>query len=231
MSRCCYCQRELPGLETLCQACFDAGYDRVVHPKPWWQRVQLRPRFTRANVIGFFVSLALAFVLLRFDFPYFRAHRMWNTGPSALLSILIASFAFFYQARLRSAVVATHANSLAGANSLKPKLNLRKLVLLVVIEAAAGLLLCSLFMFVPLAVQILIAGASCVIVEFENMTFPKNRSLGSFLCGLTALASVCCAVAWRVTGQELWSRWMVVGVCLMAGLVFLDRRQEWLGLG
>jgi drug/metabolite transporter (DMT)-like permease len=39
MSRCQYCRCEVPGLATLCDKCFEAGYDRVVNPKPWRQRI------------------------------------------------------------------------------------------------------------------------------------------------------------------------------------------------
>ena len=49
MSRCPYCGRELPGFETLCQKCLDAGYDRIAHPMPWWQRM----RFTQDCVYVF----------------------------------------------------------------------------------------------------------------------------------------------------------------------------------
>jgi len=51
MSRCPCCRRELPGVETLCDQCFRAGYDRVTHPQPWWHR--LRPRFARGNFAAF----------------------------------------------------------------------------------------------------------------------------------------------------------------------------------
>jgi hypothetical protein len=41
VSQCPYCRRELPGFETLCQDCFEAGYDQVLHPIPWWRRMRL----------------------------------------------------------------------------------------------------------------------------------------------------------------------------------------------
>ncbi len=41
VSQCPYCRRELPGFETLCQNCFEEGYDQVLHPIPWWRRMRL----------------------------------------------------------------------------------------------------------------------------------------------------------------------------------------------
>ncbi len=102
--------------------------------------------------------------------------------------------------------------------------------LMVLIEAIAGLFLYALFTFMPLALQMLVATACWGIVAIDNLTFPKNKSLGSVLCGITGAATFSCGVAWRITNGETWSRLMPVGTCLLAGLIFLDRREQWLDL-
>ena len=93
-------------------------------------------------------------------------------------------------------------------------------------EAIAGALLYGFFTFMPVAVQMLIAVASWLIVVNENLTFPKNKGIGSLLCGITAVAGFSCFMMWRITHEEIWSRLMLVGTCLLAALIFLDRRQE-----
>ena len=74
----------------------------------------------------------------------------------------------------------------------------------------------------------LISVACWVIVRIERWTFPKNKSLASLLCAVTGVAVLLCWLAWRITHEQVWSSLGLVGVCLMAGLIFLDRRQEWL---
>lgn len=103
-----------------------------------------------------------------------------------------------------------------------------RLLLMILGEGIAGAFLYALFAFMPIAFQVLVAVLSWVIVVNENLTFPKNKSLGSILCGITGAATFCCGVAWRLTDQEFWSKLMLVGTCLLAALIFLDRRQEWL---
>jgi hypothetical protein len=105
-----------------------------------------------------------------------------------------------------------------------------RLPLMILGEAIAGVLLYVFFTFMPVAVQMLIALASWLIVVNENLTFPKNKSLGSVLCGITAVASSSCFMVWRITHEETWSRLILVGICLLAALIFLDRRQGWLDL-
>jgi hypothetical protein len=61
MSRCPYCDRELPGFETLCQQCFEAGYEQVAHPKTWWQRRQFWRQWPRLTLDIFYIFV---FVLL-----------------------------------------------------------------------------------------------------------------------------------------------------------------------
>jgi len=54
MSRCPYCGRELPGFETLCQKCLEEGYDRIVHPMPWWRRMRFTPDCVYVFLFVFF---------------------------------------------------------------------------------------------------------------------------------------------------------------------------------
>ena len=63
MSRCSYCGQELPGFETLCQKCFEAGQNRIAHPTPWWQRM----RFTQSCVYVFLFCFAYAYITLSTD--------------------------------------------------------------------------------------------------------------------------------------------------------------------
>ena len=103
----------------------------------------------------------------------------------------------------------------------------RRLLLIVLGEAITGTFLYTVFKLMPLALQMMVALASWVILENEILTFPKNKSLASLLSAITGGAASSCFVAWRITNQEFWSRLMLVGMCLSAGLIFLDRRQEW----
>jgi hypothetical protein len=164
----------------------------------------------------------VSFASLRFDFPYFHARHMRTTETSALISTLIACVAFFHQGRDKSQIVA------APSNVPEHKMDWRRFTLLVVAEAVVGLFLYALFTFIPVALQVLITVASWVIVAIETWTFPKNKSLGSLLRAITSAAVFLCWLAWRITYEQVWSRVELVGVCLMAGLIFLDRRQEWL---
>lgn len=226
MPRCSNCGCDLPGLETLCQQCFEAGYDRLAQPKPWWRRFQLRPRFTRDNFIGSIFVFTLLFARLRFDFPYSHARHMWTTETSALFSAFFACIAFFYEGRAKSRAVVEASSSRTSTGYGRS--TYARLLLLVVCEITAGTLLYGLFTVMPLALQALVTVASWTIVSIEVGTFPKNKSMGSFLGAVTGVASFSCGVAWGITGQEVWSRLMLVGGCLMAALIFLDRRQEWL---
>jgi len=60
MSRCPYCGRELPRFETLCLKCFEAGYDRIAQPTPWWHQM----RFTQNCVYVFLFSFAYVYLML-----------------------------------------------------------------------------------------------------------------------------------------------------------------------
>lgn len=88
MSRCPHCHRELPGFETVCQKCFEAGYDRVTDPRPWWQRRELwhRPRLTLSLVCLFLFGFVYLFVQFFAD-----THLFHLTGPQPIKRIALTS--------------------------------------------------------------------------------------------------------------------------------------------
>jgi ABC-type sugar transport system permease subunit len=103
----------------------------------------------------------------------------------------------------------------------------KRFLLLLLGEAIAGFFLYGIFTFMPMAVQMVITLTSWVVIMNDNIFHPqKNRSLGSLLCGITAIPVFSCFVAWRITHEDVWSRLMLVGGCLMAALIFSDRRQD-----
>jgi hypothetical protein len=105
-----------------------------------------------------------------------------------------------------------------------------RFLLLLLGEAVAGVFLYALFTFMPTAVQIPIVLAAWAMLAYDNIFHPKkNRSLGSLLCTITGIPVFCCGVAWRITHEDVWSRLALTGACLMAALIFLDRRQDWDG--
>ena len=102
-----------------------------------------------------------------------------------------------------------------------------RFLLLLFGEVIAGFFLYGIFTFMPTALQMVITFTSWVVIANDNISHPKkNKSLASLLCGITAIYAVCTGVAWRVTHQDIWSRLMLTGLCLMAALLFLDRRAD-----
>jgi uncharacterized membrane protein len=102
-----------------------------------------------------------------------------------------------------------------------------RFLLLLVGEAIAGLFLYATFTFMPMFVQILIVLTGVVILHNDIIFHPKkNKSLAALLCGITAIPTSSCYVAWRTTHGDVWERLGLVGVCLMAALIFLDRRAD-----
>jgi hypothetical protein len=91
MSRCPYCRRELPGFETLCQNCFAAGYDRVVHPIPWWRR----PRLTYNSLYVFVFVFIYVYILLWTN----RDHHPTMVGLVFLALILAAGLILIRDSR------------------------------------------------------------------------------------------------------------------------------------
>lgn len=89
MPRCPYCRRTLPGVETLCQTCFDAGYGRVTAPNPWW--LSLRPTLTWTSLCTFLFYLLPTFLIFRIDAAHPPTRRGFATVMilGALASTLI----------------------------------------------------------------------------------------------------------------------------------------------
>jgi len=220
MSHSSYCHRDLPGLETLCQQCFEAGYDHVVHPKSWRQRFQLRPRFTQDNFIGFLIFFLFFFVMFRFDFPYCHVRHMWTARSSGLFSALMACVAFFYEGRERLPSSATPSGSIGR------EIYWRRLSVMVAAEVAVGLMFYGLFTFLPLAVEVIFALIAGVIIQYDIIFPNPKKSLGSLLGMITAVPGTACLIAWSVTDRDIWLRLMVVGLSLSATLIVLDRRED-----
>ncbi|HTS35359.1 MAG TPA: hypothetical protein VMH04_06790 [Candidatus Solibacter sp.] len=93
MARCQYCRREVPGLITLCDACFEKGYDRVAHPMPWHQRYQLRLSY---GSLGLFVFI--------FSYIYAQSGIDRDHQPPIMVLVLIA---FVFAASLFFAALLT----------------------------------------------------------------------------------------------------------------------------
>jgi hypothetical protein len=74
-----------------------------------------------------------------------------------------------------------------------------RLLLMIFGETTVGLFLYALFAFIPVAAQMVIVVGSWAIVATENLTFPKNKSLGSLLSAITGTAGFSCGVAWKIT--------------------------------
>jgi hypothetical protein len=107
-----------------------------------------------------------------------------------------------------------------------------RFLLLLLGEAVAGVFLYGVFTFTPTAVQMLVAFVAWAIIFYDNTVHPKkNKSLASLLCVITAISVFFFGLAWRNTHEDVWSRLALAGACLMAALIFLDRRQEWFDLG
>jgi len=213
MSRCPYCRRELAGVETLCDQCFRAGYDRVTHPQPWWHR--LRPRFTRGNFAAFSAFFVLGFAIWRFNFPLFRARRMHSTDTSLILAGLMACAAFFIDAKEKS----------ADGPRVKALFDWSRFLQLAVGEIVVGALLYAIFVF-STPVAVIFGIASWIVVQIDIFDPKRTRSLGSRLCAITAILSTLCLIAWRITSQDVWMLGMLVCCTLMAGLTVLDRWED-----
>jgi hypothetical protein len=97
MSRCEYCRCQLPGLETICQKCFEGRSDQLDHPVPWWhfrwflapRWSWCRPRLTRISLYAFLFMFALAFLPFRL---YFHPLTMKASVLIALAFALVSAF-------------------------------------------------------------------------------------------------------------------------------------------
>jgi hypothetical protein len=81
MTRCPYCHRELPGFDTICQQCFEAGYERIAHPKPWSQQLRLKD----SSYVFLFV-FAYAYIIFQVN----RDHHPTMMGLAALALVSAA---------------------------------------------------------------------------------------------------------------------------------------------
>ena len=107
-----------------------------------------------------------------------------------------------------------------------------RLVLLIIAWAMAGVLLYSLFTFTPRVIQVTIAAVCWLIVVIDDFEPRKNKSLASYLCAFTGILIYVCSIVSTVFAhwhEEVCVRLIIVGVCLAAGLILLDRRGDhWL---
>lgn len=94
MSRCPYCRHELPGLETICQKCFEAGYEQIVHPRPWWKRHRLR--LTHGSLYAFLFIFGYVYLLNRIDRDHHPAIMVL-----ALLASILAAFVVLIDIAMR----------------------------------------------------------------------------------------------------------------------------------
>ena len=66
-----------------------------------------------------------------------------------------------------------------------------------------------------------------MVIENDIIFHPKkNKSLASLLCGITAIPVFSCGFAWGITHEDVWSKLSLTEACLMAALIFLDRRTD-----
>jgi hypothetical protein len=111
-----------------------------------------------------------------------------------------------------------------GVNDARPAY--ARFLLLLLGEVVAGICIYAVFAVMP-AVQMPITFTAWAIVAGDNILHPrKNRSLASLLCAITAAPTSFCGIEWRITHQDVWSRLMLTGLCLMGTLIFLDRRWD-----
>jgi hypothetical protein len=93
MSRCPYCRSQLPGLQTMCETCWEKNSANPASTRPWLPKGL--PRLTRGNVLGFLFLFVIGFLTWRFDFPYLH-HRHFRTNEwSAFMALLLASVAVY----------------------------------------------------------------------------------------------------------------------------------------
>jgi hypothetical protein len=104
-----------------------------------------------------------------------------------------------------------------------------RFLLLFLGEAIVGVLLYSLFTRIPIALQMLVFAVALVVVKVDNFEPSKNKTIASLLCGFTLGFTLFCGFVSRFTQarttlEDIWARLMMVGLCLAAVLIVLDRR-------
>lgn len=93
MSHCPYCRRELTAFDTICKECYEAGYDRVTHPKPWWKPSWSfrQPRFTLSCLYVFLFTFGYFFVDFRFFWHSSNNRAVLAASAIALVMAVIES--------------------------------------------------------------------------------------------------------------------------------------------
>ena len=89
MSKCPYCRTELPGLQTLCQECWEKRSASPDPPRPWPPRSL--PRLTKGNIFGFLFVFGYAFLRWRFT-----SYHPPTTLNSALIALVFASIGIYF---------------------------------------------------------------------------------------------------------------------------------------
>ena len=102
-----------------------------------------------------------------------------------------------------------------------------RLALLIAGCTITGVLLYALSTLLPAAILGVILVAAYAVVRLDRVS-RKNRSLASWLCWITGVPVFVCAVAMHFTHwhEDVLGRLIFVGLCLMAGLIVLDRRAD-----
>jgi MFS family permease len=102
-----------------------------------------------------------------------------------------------------------------------------RLALLIAGWAITGACLFAVSTLLPAVVLAVIVVAAYVVVQLDRVS-RKNKSLASLLCWITGVLTFASAVAMHFTGwhEDVLGRLIFVGLCLMAGLIVLDRRAD-----
>jgi len=102
-----------------------------------------------------------------------------------------------------------------------------RMALLIAGWMITGVLFYALSTLLPAAILGVIVVVAYVVVRLDPVP-RKNSSLGSLLCWITGVPTFVCAVAMHFTHwhENVLGRLIFVGLCLMAGLIVLDRRAD-----
>jgi len=187
----------------------------VLHPKPWWNRVKLN--LSRENVFGFCLVFAFTFLMFRFDFPDFRSSHMLGTTTSALISTLIACFVLFRKDRPKSK------STTLTISKAENYLLWESLALAAAVELVIALTLYAMFTYVSMTVGIVLALGAWPLIQLDILDPLRTKSLWSRLILMTSVTGAFFFIGWKITGQDIWLRLLLVGSVLSGGLVFIDR--------
>jgi hypothetical protein len=82
MSRCPYC----PGLQTMCETCWEKNYASPGSTRPWLPKGV--PRLTKNNMSLFLFLFTFCFLQGRFHIPLFYLHAPMSTRTAALVALV-----------------------------------------------------------------------------------------------------------------------------------------------